>query len=616
MKHFLPGLIALTLWWSDPSFGGTTGSLEGFVKDKTTGEPLVGANVSLVQTKQGTTTDARGFFKIHNIRAGSYDVRISMIGFQTTTSKEIVILPDRRSQLKAMLVESPIEMKAVEVTVERPLIQTDITGTAYEIDADILIKLPVDNIQQVVGLQPGTTAEGNIRGGKTRETIYLINGLPVQDVIQGGLGAEIPLSAILQMSVKTGGFDAEYGNALSGVVNVITRTGAQDHEVSLRAVRDDLFGGTEVSRRREVELYASGPIRRGLLSYLSASNLVLTDTRWWQDMQHFFDSPVRKELSGLGKIDYLISPTRRLTGEVLYSLQRWRDYEFTWRYNLDGLPSRRRDSYRAAVLWSHSVSSHLFYSASLSQFSLHSKIGKGSAQDMSLTPYDFDFFLLYITTGDRTWRADARQKVYTLKADVTNQIRTSHLVKAGFELNQYDIDSDLVKMEPQTTYFGKPLVFEPLLNYSNQYHYYPRSGSAYIQDKIEAGAATGHRAGSYRGWRIQRGGDRPCAGTGQVPHQPENRCLFSADRPELLLRQLRPLRAVSSIRLSVFRVEQRQYQRWGHGPEGKSRPAGRAHPGLGNQRALRFRLGCSWLGGVLQQGHARSDRYQDFCADE
>jgi len=462
VKHFLPGLIALTLWWSDPSFGGTTGSLEGFVKDKTTGEPLVGANVSLVQTKQGTTTDARGFFKIHNIRAGSYDVRISMIGFQTTTSKEIVILPDRRSQLKAMLVESPIEMKAVEVTVERPLIQTDITGTAYEIDADILIKLPVDNIQQVVGLQPGTTAEGNIRGGKTRETIYLINGLPVQDVIQGGLGAEIPLSAILQMSVKTGGFDAEYGNALSGVVNVITRTGAQDHEVSLRAVRDDLFGGTEVSRRREVELYASGPIRRGLLSYLSASNLVLTDTRWWQDMQHFFDSPVRKELSGLGKIDYLISPTRRLTGEVLYSLQRWRDYEFTWRYNLDGLPSRRRDSYRAAVLWSHSVSSHLFYSASLSQFSLHSKIGKGSAQDMSLTPYDFDFFLLYITTGDRTWRADARQKVYTLKADVTNQIRTSHLVKAGFELNQYDIDSDLVKMEPQTTYFGKPLVFEPL----------------------------------------------------------------------------------------------------------------------------------------------------------
>ena len=487
VNRYFPSISALLLLWPALVFCGTTGSLEGYVMDEKTGEPLVGINVLLLQTKQGAVTDSTGFFRIRNIRAGSYHVQVSMIGYRMMTTKDIIILPDRGSRLSVSLEESPIEMKGIEVTPDSPLIQTDVTGTSYEIDSRVLIDLPIDNFQQVVGLQPAATVEGHVRGGKIRETIYLIDGLPVQDVIQGGLGTELPKSAISQMSVMTGGFEAEYGNALSGIVNVITQTGGDDHKLSLRAAKDDLFGGTEVSRRNEVELAVSGPIRRGALSYFSANNAILTDTRWWQDMQHFFDSPVRKELNGLGKVDYLISPSKRLTTELIYSFQRWRDYEFSWRYNLDGLPSRLKDSYRAALLWTHTISSKLFYSISLSQFSLHSKIGDGRAEEMDLTPYDYDFYLLYITSGRRTWWMNAEQNIYTLKTDITNQMHPSHLLKAGIELKQYDIDSDLRRMEPQTTYFGKPLVFEPLLNYSTQYHYYPRAGSAYIQDKIETG---------------------------------------------------------------------------------------------------------------------------------
>jgi len=480
-------ILFLVISWPVMVFCGTTGSLEGHVMDGRTGKPLVGANVLLVQTKQGVETDSSGFFKINNIRAGSYRVRVSMIGYRMVTSKDIAIRPDLRSAFSVQLEEAPIEMEAIEVTHERPLIETDITGTAYEIESETLIDRPLDTIQQVVELQPGTTVEGHIRGGKIHEAIYLIDGLPVQDVTQGGPAAELPLSAISQMSIKTGGFDAEYGNALSGVINVITQSGGDDHQVSIRTAKDDLFGGEEVSRRNEVELSARGPVRRGTLSYLSANNAVLTDTRWWQDMQHFFDSPIRRELHGLSKVDYLISPSKRLTGELLYSFQRWRDYEFSWRYNLGGLPPRLRDSHRAALLWTQNISSRLFYSVSLSRFSLHSKIGKGGKEEMNLDPHQYDFFLLYITSGRRAWWANTRQLVYTLKTDVTTQIHPVHMLKAGIELKQYDIDSDVRKMEPQTTYFGRPLVFEPMLNYSTQYHYYPRGGSAYIQDRIQAG---------------------------------------------------------------------------------------------------------------------------------
>jgi hypothetical protein len=468
-----------------PLHAGVAGTIAGVVTDATSGEPLVGANVVVVETRQGAVTDTTGAYRIHNVRAGTYSLEATMIGFRGATSAEVLVLPDRRTTADIVLAASPIEMEGVDVTWQAPLVEKDVTGTAFRVDARTLADLPVDDVQDVIGLQPSTTVEGNIRGGKVREAIYLVDGLPVQDVIQGGPGAELPLSAISQMTILTGGFDAEYGDALSAVINVISRSGGDDHDLSVRLAKDDLFGGEEVSRRSEVELTAGGPLGPRGMSYFSASSLTLTDTRWWQDAQHFFDSPVRSELNGLAKVDMARSPVSRWTAEVIYSLARWRDYEFSWRYNLDGLPKRSRDSYRAALLWTRTLSSTTALSASLSAFSVQSRIGGDRAQT-DLTPYDYDFYLLYVTSGSRSWWADQRQRNLTWKADVTHQAGGGdHLLKAGVELTQYDIDADILRLEPQTSFYGRPLVFEPQLNYSSRYAYQPRSGSAYVQDRIE-----------------------------------------------------------------------------------------------------------------------------------
>lgn len=467
--------------------GGTTGSLEGNVIDKATGKQLVGVNVIILETGQGAATDPDGFFKIHNIRAGTYKVLVSMTGYRSITFNNISILPDLRTKLMVELIETPIEMEAIEVRAERPLIQTDVTGTVYDLNTQKIRELPIEKFQEVVGLQAGTTVEGHIRGGKVREVIYLIDGLPVQDVIRGGLGTEIPKSAILQLSIKTGGFDAEYGNALSGVVNVITRTGGNDQQFYVRADKDNLFGGTQVSKTNNFELAASGPIKQARLYYFLANNLSLSDTRWWQDMQYFFNSPIQKELNGIGKVDWLISSSKRMSAQLLYSLSRWRDYEFSWRYNLDGLPPEKRDSYRAAIFWTHTLSKNRFYSLSLNQYYLNSKIGTGKPEDIEAIPYQYDFYLLYIVSGKRVLWADLKQLASSVKAEITNQLHPQHELKAGVELKHFNINSNLRKMEPQKTYFGKPLVNLPLLNFSTRYHYYPRSGSVYIQDKYESG---------------------------------------------------------------------------------------------------------------------------------
>lgn len=468
-------------------FSATTGILEGVVLDQDTKKPLVGVNVFILETRQGAATDLNGFFRIHNIRAGDYRVQVSMAGYRTLTFSNIAILPDLKVRLNVELTETPIEMEAIEVRAERPLIQTDVKGTAYELSGQKINQLPIEKFQEVVGLQAGTTTDGHVRGGKIREVIYLIDGLPVQDVIRGGLGSELPKSAISQLSVKTGGLEAEYGNALSGVVNVITRTGSNDHKLFLRADHDHLFGGTQASKATNLELSASGPIKNSRLYYFLANNFFLSDTRWWQDFQYFFDPPIHKDLNGLAKIDWHVTASMRMSAQMLYSFNRWRDYEFSWRYNLDGLPPQQRDSYRTALFWTHTLSQNTFYSVSLSQYYLNSKIGTGAAADLAAIPYQYDFYLLYIVSGNRALWANLKQLATAVKAEITNQFHPRHEFKAGFELKHFNIDSDLLKMEPQMTYFGKPLVHLPLLNYSTTYHYYPRSGSIFIQDKFESG---------------------------------------------------------------------------------------------------------------------------------
>jgi outer membrane receptor protein involved in Fe transport len=470
-----------------PLFAGTTGILEGVVRDKATRAPLLGANIVIAQTSQGTGTNTEGYFRIHNIPAGTYEIRVSLIGYQSMAFRNIIIRPDLTTRLNVEMAEAAINVGEVEVRAERPLIQRDVTGTIHQVEQEEMEKLPVDKFQEVVGLQAGTTAEGNVRGGKAREVTYLVDGLAVQDLVGGGLGIEVPKSAIAQLSIKTGGFDAEYGNALSGVVNVVTRSGGNAREYLARADKDNLFGGKQFSKTNEAEFSLAGPIRKDKLHYFVANNVYLTDTRWWQDFERFFDSPIRRELHGIARMDWQLSPAHRLGAQALYSLQRWRDYEFSWRFNLHGLPPRRQNAYRVALTWSHTVSKNAFYSVSLSQSLIHSRIGEGNPDNATLGPYQYDFFLQYIVSGNRLWAGENFQRLYNAKADFTALLPPRHSLKAGAAFNYYDVEADLRKVEPQLSYFGKPLLDQPLLNYSSSYRYFPRSGSIYVQDKIEFG---------------------------------------------------------------------------------------------------------------------------------
>lgn len=488
--HPRPALLVAALIVAAASllFAGTTGILEGTVVDRDSREPLVGVSVSIAGTGLGAATDAEGNFQVSNVEAGTYDVRITNIGYQPVVYKGVTIRPDLRTRIRIEMVQSAVEMEAVEITAERPLIQKDVTSTNFSVGGKQMERLPVKNVQDLLALFPSVTAEGNVRGGKSSEVVYLVDGLPMQDAVGGGIGGSLPKSAITEFSVQSGGFEAEYGNALSGVVNIVTRRGGSDHTAIARIEKDNWFAGdwyTQNNRATEGELTLSGPVLPERLFYFGAATYQANDTRWWQDFDDFFGSRIFRDLSGIGKLDLAAAQGVRVGVQNVFSLRSWRDYEFSWRFNLDGLPPRERRSYRTTATLSHTLAENLHYTFNLTYYYLRSRIGDGAKEAIDLTPYELDFFLTYVTDGTRAWWADTKQRIYTAKADLVYQPNPNNVLKLGFEFNQYDIFSDLVKYEPQRNYFGKVLVDSPQLNFSTMYNYYPRTGSVYLQEKLE-----------------------------------------------------------------------------------------------------------------------------------
>jgi len=486
-RHLLLVLSILLL----PAFegiAGTVGIVTGKITDKSTGEILPAVNIQILGTTMGGVTSKEGYYELHNIPAGTYDLKFSLIGYRSVTVHSVVVLADLRTRIDVQMEASSVEMQGVEINARKPLIQKDQPSTAYTISEIKLERLPVTTVQDVVNLQPGVTLEGNVRGGKTNEVLFLIDGVPLQDYIAGGMGSDLPKSAIGSISIMTGGFDAEYGNAMSAIVNVITRTGDNTHRFAVRFAKDNWIPSKwdkQTDQLTEAEVTASGPIISDALFYMSATTLRLSNSRWWQDMNQYLASPNNREFAGIAKLDFYASTTARLSLQTLYSYHSWYDYEFSWRYNLNGLPEQRKSSIRVVLNFTKTLDASSSYSLTASRYFLHNQIGTGPKTDIVVEPYRYDIFLRYVTDGTKNWWANIQQVVYSLKGDYTAQLAKIHLVKIGFDASQYDIFSDLVKFEPQRTFFGKTIENAVLLNYSNLYEYFPRMGSAFIQDKMQ-----------------------------------------------------------------------------------------------------------------------------------
>ncbi len=225
-----------------PSAIFAAGKIHGKVVDKDTGEPLVGATVSLLGTTRGATTNVDGEFFILQVVVGTYTARASYVGYQPVQISNIQVNENLTTEINFTLTKSAVQVAPVEIVARRPLIQKSATNETRIVNSDYLSSVPVRDMTEVAALQPGVDLRDNqvyIRGSRADATGFTLNGVDVTDPYVGGSAITIPQEAVEQIQVQTGGYPAEFGGASGGLVSTQMRTGGDRMHFSVQAETDN-----------------------------------------------------------------------------------------------------------------------------------------------------------------------------------------------------------------------------------------------------------------------------------------------------------------------------------------------------------------------------------------
>ncbi len=217
-----------------------TGKLAGKITDAETGEPLIGANVVILNTTLGAAADLEGNYFILNITPGTYEVQFSYVGYGSKTLQEVRIVPGITYELNTTLTAG-LNLDEIVVT-DKKFFEEKSTNTVKVIDSDQIQQLPVKGIANIASLQAGVVmADGsggedgnatiNVRGGRGGEVLYIVDGVPQNDALFGGNNSQVSNAAIDQISFQIGGYEAKYGQAQSGIINVTTKSGNPKYNV-------------------------------------------------------------------------------------------------------------------------------------------------------------------------------------------------------------------------------------------------------------------------------------------------------------------------------------------------------------------------------------------------
>ena len=207
---------------------GTTGRLSGHIVDAAK-QPLMGVNIAIPAARLGALSNEDGSYSVLNVPAGTYDVRISLLGYQPVVNTGVVVSADNTTTLDVTLKVAPVQMQEVVVKAERPVVDVNQTSQVANISRKQIETLPVQELQDLVNLQAGVV-DGHFRGGRAGEVQYQVDGVTVNNPYDNTSSLRLDRSLLEEVQVIQGTFDAEYGQAMSGVVNAVLRSGGDKYE--------------------------------------------------------------------------------------------------------------------------------------------------------------------------------------------------------------------------------------------------------------------------------------------------------------------------------------------------------------------------------------------------
>lgn len=465
-------LLSSSLWSSN--FGKVT----GIVTDSETGEPLIGANVIIEGTSSGAATNVDGSYVIIRVPPGSYQVRVEMMGYHSMTSESIEIHTNRISYLNFGLTPAVLDLSEVTVTAVRQAIDKDISATTRSISRDEMEITPSTTVTDILQTQPGVINTGSLhfRGGRSGEVVYLVDGVRMSTPLTSTIRSSevINMDAISEMQVISGTYSAEYGNAMSGVINISTREGG-DRLSARYTTKIGYMAGADVSdstayenyNRRVHRLTLDGPLPLGKTSFFMSGKSDGRDSYlpWgYSNSDNLFIKLTNRSLRSL-KLNLSINLSRGKRKSYSHS---WRDIPVQYWYEPN------TSSLMTAFGITHSLSSNLYYSLTAFRNSYHYDSGDFSIEEM-IAKRDSGYARIngeFYTKNYIGTYQDDDEDTWGLKGHILWQMNSYNEFKAGFDLNRHRIDR---------FYVGAPYIDDHVFdNYVRE----PFEASAYLQDKI------------------------------------------------------------------------------------------------------------------------------------
>lgn len=264
-------LVPLTLTAS------SSGIVAGLVEDES-GNPLVGATVIIEGTSFGGMTTSQGEYVIAGLAPGYYTVMARMVGRATAKVEMVLVESDNVSRIDFELEQDASGSTVILVTQSRTTILRDIPATAFQLDLSEMRTMSTSTIVDMIATQPGVVqqdGELHVRGGRAGEVDYVLDGISLRSPMDNRFNFDMPVSAVSNATLMTGGLSIEYGNTLSGIVDLIGKEGSDtfrgtisgrmgDATSTMISSGEDVFTESidiDLSRKdlRNAEMTISGP---------------------------------------------------------------------------------------------------------------------------------------------------------------------------------------------------------------------------------------------------------------------------------------------------------------------------------------------------------------------
>lgn len=531
-------------------FAQAKGSIKGRIVDAESKTGLPGVNVLVQGTYSGAATDTEGNFVIPRLNPGDYTLQVSMIGYTMVQQTGVKVIAGETTELTIELASTVLAL-GQEVTVigERPLFNIDETATRRTLTSSEIEKTTHKSIKDIVASQVGVVKsddEIHIRGGRTYENAYLLDGISVQDPLSGtGFGLRLSTDAIQEIEIITGGFNAEYGQAMSGIVDVKTKEGGRAYHGSISFKRDH-FGSFNkdipvigaLSEKSpfsfntdifESSLYGPEPITSFLLPamgvklpgdffFFGNGYMFISDDFTKISANQLFSSTFHgtkfaprqmNNWSGMYKLTWRITPSHKLIASYngsasinqnTQSLQTNLEYvppgpgyPYEYEKNLDNFNTFTHINEQFGLNWTHTVSPKTFYEIKFSRYfanlrsDLQGKLWSESREPKDIVTQPVEYFYspdsstIYVIPGDGFWD-------YGNSSTWHDHYVEDYTLK--FDISSHQSDRHKIKAGIEMTYremqlidIYKPWFGELGLN-NDIYKVHPNFGAAYLQDNI------------------------------------------------------------------------------------------------------------------------------------